>query len=103
MKGSKAFKRIAFYLTRRYTKIQLLAIGVLIVFCFLISESNIFARIGYDAQIMTLKSDIKHYREQTVQDKERLKQLNSNKEDIEKFARENFLMKKADEDIFIVE
>ncbi len=103
MKGSRFLKRIAFYLTRRYTKIQLAAIAVLILFCFLISESNIFTRISYDAQIMTLKKEIKHYRVQTEQDKERLKQLNSNKEDIEKFARENFLMKNADEDIFIIE
>lgn len=81
---------------------QLLVIAALIVFAFLISESNIFARIGYDAEIMSLNNQIEFYREQAEKDRTRLDELNSNKNDIEKFARENFMMKNEDEDIFIV-
>lgn len=81
---------------------QLLVIAALIVFAFLISESNIFARIGYDAEIMSLNNQIEFYREQAEKDRTRLEELNSNKNDIEKFARENFMMKNEDEDIFIV-
>lgn len=76
---------------------------VIIVFAFFISESNIFARIGYDAKIMELNSQIEYYRDKTVEDKQKLEQLQSDKDRIEKFARENYLMKKEDEDVFIVE
>lgn len=99
----KFLKALGSYLVQRYSKVQLLAIAILIVFAFFISESNIFTRLNYDMQIRELNSQIEYYREQTEKDRERLKQLNSNKEDIEKFARENFMMKKPDEDIFIVE
>lgn len=99
----KFLKALGSYLAQRYSKVQLLAIAILIVFAFFISESNIFTRLNYDMQIRELNSQIEYYREQTEKDRERLKQLNSNKEDIEKFARENFMMKKPDEDIFIVE
>lgn len=99
----KIFKSILNYLITRYTKVQLLIILVIIFFAFFISDSNIFARFGYDAKIMELNSQIDYYREKTEQDKEKLKLLESDKDQIEKFARENYLLKKDDEDVFVVE
>lgn len=99
----KIFKSIFNYLITRYTKVQLLIILVIIFFAFFISDSNIFARFGYDAKIMELNSQIDYYREKTEQDKKKLKLLESDKDQIEKFARENYLLKKDDEDVFVVE
>lgn len=99
----KFLKSIFRYLTTRYTKIQLLIMLAIIVFAFFISDSNIFARLGYDAKIIELNNQIEYYREQTVKDKQKLQELQSDKDRIEKFARENYLMKKEDEDVFIVE
>jgi cell division protein FtsB len=73
------------------------------MFGFFISESSIFARFSYDAKIMELNSQIEHYRNKTIEDKQKLQELQSDKDRIEKFARENYLMKKPDEDVFLVE
>jgi len=75
----------------------------IIVFSFFITDSNIFARFSYDAKIMELNGQIDYYRKQTEQDKEKLKLLQSDKDQIEKFARENYLLKKDNEDVFLVE
>lgn len=99
----KVLKSIFNYLTTRYTKIQLLVILVIIAFGFFISDSNIFARLGYDADIRELEGQIEHYREETEKDKKKLDELEMDKDHIEKFARENYLMKKDDEDVFIIE
>ncbi|MFV0537635.1 MAG: FtsB family cell division protein [Dysgonomonas sp.] len=99
----KFLKSIFNYLITRYTKVQLLIILVIVVFAFLISESNIFARIGYDAQIMELNDQIEYYRNKTTEDKQKLEQLQLDKDQIEKFVRENYLMKKDNEDVYIVE
>lgn len=99
----KFLKSIFNYLITRYTKIQLLIIFVIIVFAFFISESNIFARIGYDAQIMELDDQIEYYRNKTTEDKQKLEQLQLDKDQIEKFVRENYLMKKDNEDVYIIE
>ncbi|MFV0536978.1 MAG: FtsB family cell division protein [Dysgonomonas sp.] len=99
----KFLKSIFNYLITRYTKVQLLIIFVIIVFAFLISESNIFARIGYDAQIMELNDQIEYYRNKTTEDKQKLEQLQLDKDQIEKFVRENYLMKKDNEDVYIIE
>jgi len=99
----KILKSIFNYLITRYTKIQLLIILVIVVFAFFISESNIFSRFSYDAKIMELNNQIEYYRDKTVEDKQKLEQLQSDKDHIEKFARENYLMKKEDEDVYILE
>lgn len=99
----KFLKSIFNYLITRYTKVQLLIIFVIIVFAFFISESNIFARFGYDAQIMELDNQIEYYRNKTTEDKQKLEQLQSDKDQIEKYVRENYLMKKEDEDVYIIE
>lgn len=54
-------------------------------------------------EIHDLKSQIKYYREKTEEDKKKLEELNSDKDNIEKFARENYMMKKENEEVFIIE
>ncbi len=98
----KILKNIADFLLRKFTKVQLVLIAVLLFSAFIISDSNIFARIGYDADIRSLKGQIKYYRQKSEEDKRKLNELQSNKDDIEKFARENYLMKKENEEVFII-
>lgn len=90
-------------LKQGYSKLQLIAIILLIVFIFFVSDSNIFALMSYESQINDLNKQIEYYRKKTENDKEQLKLLQSDKENIEKFARENFLMKRENEDVFVVE
>ena len=51
----------------------------------------------------TLKSEIARYRKQFEEDTRKLKELMNNPEALEKIAREKYLMKKPNEDIFIFE
>ncbi len=92
--GSKIF--------RRFSKVQLLSIGIIVVLAFFVGDSNIFSRIGNSFKISELQKQIKYYKEETQTSKEKLVELSSSKDNIEKFARETYLMKKADEDVFII-
>lgn len=84
------------------TAYQIIILLVLMVMLFLFSDSSVTKRIKYDNQINNLESQIEFYHQQTEEDKEKLNELQSNKDDLEKFARENYLMKKENEDIFII-
>lgn len=84
------------------TAYQIVFLIVLVALLFFFSDSSITKRIRYESQINDLKSQIEFYRQQTEINKEKLDELQSNKEDLEKFARENYLMKKDNEDIFII-
>jgi len=97
------FKSIGQYILKQFTKVQLAVILVLIFCAFIINESSIFTRIGYDWEIHGLKKQIEHYKTQTEEDKRKLKELRSDKENIEKFARENYKMKKENEEVFVIE
>lgn len=82
-----------------------LQIGVLlfvVVMLFLFSDSNIKKRIDSDREIRSLKKQIEFYRNKTEEDKTKLHELRSSKENLEKFARENYFMKKDNEEIFII-
>lgn len=49
-----------------------------------------------------LKSDCEYYREKIVNDSARLVELKSSPEMLEKYAREQYLMKKDNEEIFVI-
>jgi cell division protein DivIC len=85
------------------TVTQILILMVLIVVLFIFSDSSVIKRYRYESQIKELKSQIEYYREQTNVDRKKLRELQSNNEDLEKFARENYFMKKENEDVFIID
>jgi cell division protein FtsB len=85
------------------TTTQIIILLGLIVMLFFLSDSSVTKRIQYEIQIKNLESQIEFYRKQTETDKKKLNELQSNKDDLEKFARENYLMKKENEDIFIID
>ena len=69
---------------------------------FYFSDSSISKRLQQEKQIKHLESQIEYYRGQSAADSRKLHELQSSKEDIEKFARENYYMKKEGEEIFII-
>lgn len=86
---------------QKYLKyIITLAVFVLII-CFLDDENNIFRRMDLDRQISDLRSEIENYRKEYDENTQKLEQLQSDTVSIEKIARENYFMKKPDEDIFV--
>ncbi|SCD20357.1 Hypothetical protein PSM36_1537 [Proteiniphilum saccharofermentans] len=84
------------------TAYQIIILLVLVAMLFFFSDSSVTKRMRYESQIKDLESQIEFYRKQTEADREKLNELQSNKEDLEKFARENYLMKKENEEIFII-
>ena len=80
--------------------ITLLAFGVIMVF---LGENSLVQRAKHKEEIKTLNEEIAKYRKQFEEDTRKLKELTNNPEALEKIAREKYLMKKPNEDIFIFE
>ena len=57
----------------------------------------------FEENIEKLNSEIEKYRKQYEEDTEKLKELTSNPEALEKIAREKYLMKKPNEDVYVFE
>ena len=77
-------------------RIFLVVIGAL-------DENSLIQRVKHRSEISALNSEIEKYRKQYEEDTEKLKELTTNPEALEKIAREKYLMKKPDEDIFVFE
>ena len=77
-----------------------LAFLVVIVF---LDENSLIQRAKHKREISTLNSEIARYKKQYEEDTRKLKELMNNPEALEKIAREKYLMKKPNEDIFIFE
>ncbi len=78
------------------------------VFCFLmwmifLDSNDLISRFRMGAKLRSLENEKEYYQQKISEvEKDRL-ELTTNKELLEKFAREKYLMKKPTEDIFIIQ
>jgi len=76
---------------------------IVFAFIFIFSENySLIKRFKTDSNIKQLEKEISFYNAEIEKNKEKMRELQSNDENLEKFAREQYLMKKENEDIFIV-
>lgn len=79
----------------------LVTIGFLIL-TFTAGDSNLYKRYTYDEKIRSLEKEISHYREEIEINSKKLNDLRTDKEGLERFAREEYFMKRKNEDVFII-
>ena len=65
-------------------------------------HNNAFVQYQYTTELKELKSKKQYYQQEIEKTQKELDQLNADPKAIEKVAREQYLMKKDDEEIFIV-
>ena len=83
----------------KYWLVTILFLAVI----FFIGDSNLFSRYKYDERIRYLENEINRYKKELEMNKKKIQELQTDKEGLERFAREEYLMKKEDEDLFIIE
>jgi len=80
----------------------LLTLVVFFLWMLLFDSNSWIDGVRQIRNIIKLKKEREYYIEKIEVDRNRLKELRTNNENLEKFAREQYLMKKPDEDIFII-
>ena len=91
-------KRLLDLLRNKYFVVTL-AFMVWMVF---FDKNDLFSQYQYRHQLSKLKQERDFYQKQTVKVHQDLDELTTNKEKLEKFAREKYLMKKDNEDVFVI-
>ena len=81
----------------------ILVIGFFIVWMFCFEQHDPVTRFRNDSKIRKLKKEIAYYEKEIENNTKKIIELQSSSENLEKFAREQYLMKQANEDIFILE
>lgn len=80
----------------------LLAFVGFVVWIMFFDENNIRQHQQNRQELAQLEAQVNFYKQKIAADKRKLYELQTNDANLEKFAREQFLMKKADEDIFVI-
>lgn len=75
---------------------------VFVVWISFFDQNNWFERLESMKHLKQLEEDKLYYQKKIQEETKRLKELQTNKENLEKFAREQYLMKKENEDIFLI-
>lgn len=75
---------------------------VFLVWLLFFDRNDIFSQYSYRKQLKKLEADKAYYVEEIEKNKVDMKQLMSDPEHLEKYARERYLMKKDDEEIFLI-
>src|SRR5574344_2708467 len=76
--------------------------GIFVVWIFFFDEYSIYNRIQYRREINRLNNELEYYNNDLEESKQKTLELRSSNENLEKFAREQYLMKRPNEDIFII-
>ncbi|WP_425882929.1 FtsB family cell division protein [Parabacteroides sp. ASD2025] len=69
---------------------------------FVMGDSSLYKRYTYDEKIRSLEKEIKHYQNEIEVNSKKLNDLHTDKEGLERFAREEYFMKKSNEDVYII-
>lgn len=69
---------------------------------FIMGDSSLYKRYTYDEKIRNQEKEIKHYQKEIEINSKKLNDLHTDKEGLERFAREEYFMKKPNEDVYII-
>ena len=69
---------------------------------FVMGDSSLYKRYTYDEKIRSLEKEIKHYQKEIEINSKKLNDLHTDKEGLERLAREEYFMKKPNEDVYII-
>ena len=94
----KAWKKISLLLKNKY----LLSMALFSAWLIFFDGNNLITRYGMIRDAKQLKNDCHYYKQRIVTDSLKLHELKSSPEMLEKFAREEYLMKKDNEEIFVI-
>jgi cell division protein DivIC len=80
----------------------ILTIIIFFVWILLLDSNNLIARYKDMKELHKLKIDREYYFKRIEVDRQKLHELKTDNHNLEKFAREQYRMKKADEDLYII-
>ena len=95
------FKRNSI-LMRSLRNKYLIATLVFLVWLLIFDRNSLIDRMKYIRTMHDLEDEKQFYLERIDDDSRRLNELKTDKENLEKFAREQYYMKKENEDVFVI-
>ena len=94
----KFIEQIPPWLKNKY----ILSVVVFVVWILFLDSNNLVSRVKEMKSLRKLKYEKEYYVQRIEEDKRKLFELKTDDQNLEKFAREQYRMKKQDEDLYII-
>lgn len=91
--------RSVFRVVRNKYVLSLLLVAAWVIF---LDKNNVFSQLELTSQLRKLEQEHGYYKERIDANKQALHDLQTSPLSLEKFARETYMMKKDNEDIFVI-
>ncbi len=79
-----------------------LTVLIFIIWLTLFDSNNLISRYKELRELYKLRSDREYFSKRIEEDRKKLHELKTDNDNLEKFAREQYRMKKPDEDLYII-
>lgn len=79
-----------------------MAVLVFLVWLLIFDQNSLIDRIKYLNTLNEMEDEKQYYLERIDEDSRRLNELKTDQDNLEKFAREQYFMKKENEDVFVI-
>ena len=80
----------------------LMAVLVFLVWLMIFDNNSLIDRVKYLNTLHEMEVEKQYYLERIEEDSRRLNELKTDRDNLEKFAREQYFMKKENEDVFVI-
>ena len=95
----KLFRRIPSFLRNKYA----LATAAFLVWMLFFDRNDVFTQMERKGELNELKQSKSYFEKQIAENRKFSKDLQFNASAIEKYAREHYMMKRDNEDLFIIQ
>jgi cell division protein FtsB len=79
-----------------------MAVLVFLVWLLIFDNNSLIDRVRYLKILHDMEEEKQYYLERIEEDSRRLNELKTDRDNLEKFAREQYFMKKENEDVFVI-
>ena len=94
----KLLTRIPYWIKNKYV----IALGIFAAILFFFDKNDLFTQMSRTRQLKDLQQSKEYYQQKIAAEKQELESLVSDSITLEKYARERYLMKRDNEDLFLV-
>lgn len=89
-------------LPKAFRNFYVAALAIFLAWMLLLDSNNLVARYQLGSKLNSLEDEKEYYEQKIMEVEKDRSQLFGDRESIEKFAREKYLMKKETEDIYVI-
>jgi cell division protein DivIC len=96
------FLKINLRILTRVRNKYAIATALFVIWVAFFDENNLVERFQNLMELSQLKESKEYYIRKIKEDTQQLKELKTNNDNLEKYAREQYLMKRSNEEIFVI-